>query len=49
MSSVPANFKKGTQTAASFKETVKRKNKKLGIFLGVIVIALMSLAMLMKG
>lgn len=49
MSSVPAKFEKGTQSPAAYLNDVKKKNKIFGIALGIVVLALMSLAMLMKG
>ncbi|MFT7433924.1 MAG: hypothetical protein ACI9TY_001569 [Alphaproteobacteria bacterium] len=49
MSSVPANFKKGSDTPESFKKKVQHKNKILGTVLGVIVLILMFLAIFLKG
>lgn len=49
MSSVPADFKKGSVTPESFKKNVQHKNKILGTVLGAIVLMLMFLAIFLKG
>lgn len=49
MSSLPTSYKAGTQKPVAYLKAVKNKNIRLGIVLGLLILALMSLPLLMKG